>query len=86
MRSGSSSATRRKNVGRQFEPVDLIFQLVQVIQKRVVGRPQQITTVQLENPFAVAVRVLPLEVEQFELPGQQNTPFQMIRDIHDLVF
>ena len=54
---------RCNDVGRKFETADLIFQLVQIIQKRVVGRSQQVAAVQFENPLAVAVGVLSLEVK-----------------------
>ena len=72
----------RYDVGRQLEAVDFVLQLVDVVQKRVVGRSEQVAAVEFEDPFAVAVRVLPFEVDLFELLCQEDPPFQVIGYIH----
>ena len=70
------------NLIRQLEAVDFVLQLVDVVQKRVVGRSEQVAAVEFEDPFAVAVRVLPFEVDLFELLCQEDPPFQVIGYIH----
>lgn len=77
---------RNEDKRRQSEVGDVVLLLVEVAEKRVVGRAEQVAAEVLEDPLAVAVGVFALEIERFKGAGGQDPPFQMGWNVHENLF
>lgn len=78
-------AERSYDIRRQFEIGDVVFLLVEVTEEGVVSRAEQELAESFKDPLEVAAGIFVLKIEHFEGSRNQDAPFQVFGNVHNVI-